>query len=103
MDEESKQEILKVLKKEKSKQQGIFNKHAPKAINPSSEGYEEALKAFNEADRKIKDLDKSIAYLITEETYEPTIFDKIVEIVDKIIVNDDDWKDQDSATTGVRG
>ena len=102
MDEESKQEILKILRKEKSKQQGIFNKHDPKAINPSSSGYDEALTAFNEADRKIKDLDQKIAYLITEETYEPTILDKIVEIVDKLIIDDDDWKNKDSATTGVR-
>ncbi|MCK5265242.1 MAG: hypothetical protein KAR03_06510 [Candidatus Thorarchaeota archaeon] len=102
MDEESKQEILKVLKKELSKQQGIFNKHAPKAINPTSEGYGEALTAFNEADRKIKDLDKSIAYLITEETYEPSLIDKIFEIVDDII-GDDDIKDKPSGTPGVRG
>ena len=100
MDEESKQEILKVLKKEKSKQQGIFNKHAPKAINPSSEGYDEALTAFNEADRKIKELDKQIAYLITEETYEPTIFDKIVKVVDKLIKDDSPGT---GTTTGVRG
>ncbi len=102
MDAESKQEVLKVLKKEKSRQQGIFNKHAPKAINPTSEGYGEALKAFNEADRKIKDLDKSIAYLITEETYEPSIIDTIFEIVDDII-GDDDIKDKISGTSGVRG
>jgi hypothetical protein len=103
MDEESKQEILKVLRKERSRQQGIYNKHAPTAINPSSKGYEEALRAFNEADWKIKDIDKKIAYLITEEEYEPTILDKIVQIVDKLIIDDDDSKNKDSATTGVRG
>ena len=101
MDEESKQEVLKVLKKEKSTQQGIFNKHAPKAINPNSTGSEEAPKAFNDADRKIKDLDKQIAYLITEDTYEPSIIDRIVEVFDKI-VKDDDGKGK-GADLGVRG
>ncbi|MHA1136422.1 MAG: hypothetical protein ACTSSE_08050 [Candidatus Thorarchaeota archaeon] len=102
MDEESKQEILKVLKKELSKQKGIFNKHAPIAINPNAKGYEEAKAAFNKADWAIKDLEKQIAYLITEKTYEPSIIDRIVEVVDDII-GDDDIKDQSSATSGVRG
>jgi len=45
---------------------------------------ETAFVAFNEADRKIKDLQKSLAYIITEEAYEPTVLDKIKEIADKI-------------------
>ena len=40
--------------------------------------------------------------LLTEETYEPSILDKLRNIVDKIIKDDNDWKDQTSATTGVR-
>ena len=101
MDEESKQEILKVLKKELSKQQGIFNKHAPKAINPNSSGYEEALTAFNKADWAIKDIQKQIAYLLTEETYEPSVIDKIVEVFDKLTGDDNDQGK--GADLGVRG
>lgn len=100
MDEESKQEILKVLKKELSRQQGIFNKYAPIAINPNAKGYEEAKAAFNKADWAIKDLYKQIAYLTTEEKYEPSILDKIKEIADKLL-KDDDPGPLDSV--GVRG
>ena len=99
MDEESKQELLKVLKKELSRQKGIFNKHAPIAINPTAKGYSEALTAFNKADRAIKDLEKQIAYLITEKTYEPSIIDKIKYIADKLTGDDDPGT---SSTTGVR-
>ncbi len=100
MDDESKQEILKILKKELSKQQGIFNKYAPIAINPNAKGYKEALSAFNKADWAIKDIQKQIAYLITEETYEPSIIDKIKEVVDKLVGDDDPGV---GTTTGVRG
>ena len=100
MDEESKQEILKVLKKELSKQQGIFNKYAPIAINPNAKGYGEALTAFNKADWAIKDIQKQIAYLITEEKYEPSIIDKIIKVVDKLLIDDDPGP---SSSTGVRG
>ena len=100
MDEESKQELLKVLNKELSKQKGIFNKHAPIAINPTAKGYSEALTAFNKADRAIKDLEKQIAYLITEKTYEPSIIDKIKDIADKLTGDDGPGT---SSTTGVRG
>ncbi|MCK4567700.1 MAG: hypothetical protein KAU48_10355 [Candidatus Thorarchaeota archaeon] len=100
MDEESKQEILRVLNKELSRQQGIFNKHAPIAINPNAKGYDEVKAAFNKADWAIKDLYKQIAYLKTEETYEPSIIDKIKEVVDKLTGDDDPGV---STTTGVRG
>ena len=100
MDEESKQELLKVLKKELSKQKGIFNKHAPIAINPNAKGYSEALTAFNKADWAIKDLEKQIAYLTTEQTYEPSIIDKIMEVADKLVGDDDPGT---SSTSGVRG
>ena len=101
MDEESKQEILKVLKKELSKQQGIFNKHAPIAINPNAKGYGEALTAFNKADWAIKEIQKQIAYLLTEETYEPSVIDKIVEVFDKLTGDDNDQGK--GADLGVRG
>jgi len=84
MDAESKKQILEILNRELSRQQGIFNTNAPKAINPTSVGYEAAFVAFNEADRKVKDLQKSLAYIITEEAYEPTILNQIKEIADKI-------------------
>jgi len=100
MVDESTQEILKVLNKELSKQKGIFNKHAPIAINPTAKGYGEAKAAFNKADWAIKDLEKQIAYLITEDTYEPTIFDKIKEVADKLTGDDGPGT---SSTTGVRG
>ena len=100
MDEESKKEILEILNKELGRQQWIFNTNAPKAINPNSEGYDEALTAFNEADRKIKDLQQKIAYIITEKAYEPSILDKIKEIADKLIKDDDPGT---GTTTGVRG
>lgn len=102
MDEESKQELLKVLNKELSRQKGIFNKHAPIAINPNAKGYGEAKAAFNKADWAIKDLEKQIAYLTCEEKYEPSIIDKIIRIADKIIGDDDDHQDQ-GASLGVRG
>ncbi|MGY5860114.1 MAG: hypothetical protein RTU63_12150 [Candidatus Thorarchaeota archaeon] len=84
MDADSKKQLLEILNKELGKQQGIFNRHAPKAINPTSIGYEAAFFAFNEADRKVKDLQKMLAYIITEDTYEPTILDQIKESADKI-------------------
>jgi len=83
MVDESTQEILKVLNKELSKQKGIFNKHAPIAINPTAKGYGEAKAAFNKADWAI-----------------PTIFDKIKEVADKLTGDDGPGT---SSTTGVRG
>ncbi len=100
MDEESKQEILKVLNKELGRQKWIFNKHVPIAINPNAKGYSEALTAFNKADWAIKDLNKQIAYLVCEETYEPSILDKIMAVVDKLTGDDDPGT---GTTTGVRG
>lgn len=100
MVDESTQEILKVLNKELGKQKGIFKKHAPIAINPTAKGYGEALTAFNKADAAIKSLEQQIAYLLTEDTYEPTIFDKIKDIADKLTGDDDPGT---SSTTGVRG
>jgi len=84
MDADSKKQILEILNRELGRQQGIFNTNAPKAINPTSTGYEGALMAFNEADRKVKDIQWKIAYIITEEEYNPTILDQIKEIADKI-------------------
>lgn len=102
MDEGFKKEILEVLNKELSKQKGIFNKHAPRVIHPNSKGYDEARKAFDAADRKIKSLEHEIAYITCEEVYEPTIIDRIVDIVDKIVKDDNDTPDQ-GADLGVRG
>ena len=61
-----------------------------------------AKRAFDHANRRVRELEDRIAWLLTEETYEPTILDKIINIVDKIITDDDEWKDQSSVTTGVR-
>lgn len=81
-----------------------MNKHAPRAINPdNSEEYKNAKRGFDAAYKNIQDIEKQIAYLLTAETYEPPILDKILNIVDKIISDDDDWKDQSSAYSGFRG
>lgn len=103
MDEESKQEILRILSAEQSKQKAIMNKHSGRAMNPDgSEEYKIAKKAFDNAYRRVKDLGDRISWLLTEETYEPSILDKILNIVDKIIKDDDDWKDR-GAAGGIRG
>ena len=94
-----KEEIIRVLRDEANRQRGIFNKHAPQAIHPDCS--DEIKSAFNKADRRIKELDKEIARLITGgEPYEPTIFDKMFDYIDKL-TGDDEPKD--SVTTGVRG
>ena len=104
MDEESKQEILRILNAELSKQKAIMQKYSGRVINPdNSEEYKLAKRAFDAAYKSITELDQRISYLITEETYEPSILDKILNIVDKIIKDDDDQKDQSSVATGVRG
>ncbi len=103
MDEESKQEIIRILGAELSKQKAIMDKHSARAINPDgSKEYEQAKEAFDNAHRQIRELEDKIAYLQTSEKYEPTIIDRILNIVDKLIKDDDDWKNQTSATTGVR-
>ena len=104
MDEESKQEILRILNEELHKQKQIFQKHTPIAINPANTPeYDIAKRAFDHANQRVRELEDRIAWLLTEETYEPTILDKILNIVDKIIKDDDEWKDQSSVVTGTRG
>lgn len=104
MDEESKQEILRILNEELHKQKAIFHKHAPIAVNPANtEEYDIAKRAFDHANHRVRELEDRIAWLMTEETYEPSILDKILNIVDKILKDDDEWKDQSSVVTGVRG
>jgi hypothetical protein len=102
MDQESRDGMIEELNAAKREQQGIFNKHAPRAINPdNSEAYTIAKKAFDKADRAIKAIDKEIAKLTLYETYDPTVFEKIMNKLGKLGKGDD--KDQDSATPGVRG
>ena len=102
MDQETRDRMIKELNAAKREQQGIFNKYAPRAINPdNSEAYTIAKTAFDKADRMIKAIDKEIARLTLYETHDPTVFDKIMDKLDKLVKSDD--KDQDSATTGVRG
>jgi len=104
MDDESKHEILRILNEELAKQKAIMQKHSGRTINPdNSEEYKLAKCAFDNAYRRIGELEDRIAWLLTEETYEPSILDKILNIVDKIIKDDDEWKDQSSVVTGVRG
>ena len=102
MDQETRDRMIKELNAAKREQQGIFNKYAPRAINPdNSEAYTIAKTAFDKADRMIKAIDNEIARLTLYETHDPTVFDKIMDKLDKLVKSDD--KDQDSATTGVRG
>ncbi|TFG32284.1 hypothetical protein EU528_03870 [Candidatus Thorarchaeota archaeon] len=103
MDEESKQEVLRILGQELSRQKAIMQKHSGRTINPdNSDEYKLAKKAFDHAYHQVRDLEDRIAWLQTEETYEPSILDKILNIVDKIIKDDDDWKER-GAAGGVRG
>ena len=102
MDQETRDRMIKELNAAKREQQGIFNKHAPRAINPdNSDAYTIAKAAFDKADRMIKAIDKEIARLTLYETHDPTVFDKIMNKLGKLVKSD--GKDQDSATTGVRG
>ena len=102
MDHESKKEILRILNAELRRQKAIFNKHAPKVIFPNnSPEYDAAKKAFDNADWQIKDITKQIAYITCEETYEPTVIDKIFEYVKKLGKDGSD-KGKD-ADIGVRG
>jgi hypothetical protein len=67
---------IKLLGKEIEKQKRIFRKHMGKAINPDgSEEYRDAKSKFDAADRKIKDLDKELARLVTDgEPLDPVEF-----------------------------
>ena len=61
----SKKTRLEQLRREWKKQKGIFNKYAGRAINPDgSEGYWEAKAKFDDADRRIKEIEKEIAHLL---------------------------------------
>jgi len=102
MDQETRDRMIKELNAALREQTGIFNKHAPRAINPdNSEAYTIAKKAFDQADRMIKAINKEIARLTLYETHDPTVFDEIMDKLGKLIKSDD--IDQDSVTTGVRG
>ncbi|MHA1961213.1 MAG: hypothetical protein ACW99U_13380 [Candidatus Thorarchaeota archaeon] len=97
-----KEELVKMLNAELSKQKAIFEKNAGRAINPDgSEEYWAAKAAFDSADRKIKSLEKELARILTdEEAYDPSIWDRIGHYFDKL-VGDDEPKD--SVASGVRG
>ncbi|MHA1480886.1 MAG: hypothetical protein ACTSQZ_05645 [Candidatus Thorarchaeota archaeon] len=61
-----KSQQIKKLGQELSKQKGIFQKHAGRAINPDgSDAYWAAKGKFDAADRKIKEIEKEIAHLLT--------------------------------------
>ncbi len=98
----NKEDLIAMLGEELSKQKAIFQKHQGRVINPdNSPEYETAKKAFDDADRKIKSLEKEIAKLLTEEeAYDPTVWDKIGDYWDKL-TGDDEPKD--SSSTGLRG
>jgi len=75
-----KERQIKLLRAGLAAQQAIFNKHAPRAINPdNSKAYTIAKKAFDLADRRIKEINKELARLICEESpkiHPPSIFDE---------------------------
>ena len=55
---------IKKLHEEIAKQKEIFLKHAPRAINPDgSDEYKAAKKAFDAADRRIKEIEKELVQL----------------------------------------
>ncbi len=95
--------ILEMLKAELAKESAIFQKYAPLVINPSNDpSYTEAKENFDAADRRIKAIEKEIAYI--QEAMEPdyqSILDRLGIIWDKLTGDDDEPKD--SATPGVRG
>ncbi len=99
----TKEDLIAMLSDELAKQRAIFQKYQGRVINPdNSPEYEEAKKAFDAADRKIKSLDKELARLITEEeAYDPSIWDTIQHYWKKL--TGDDEIPKDSVATGVRG
>ena len=55
---------IEELHQEMAKQKEIFLKHAPRAINPDgSDEYKAAKKAFDAADRRIKEIEKELVQL----------------------------------------
>jgi hypothetical protein len=65
----AKDRTIAILSKELEKQKAIFRKHMGRAINPDgSDEYKEAKTEFDAADRKIKELDKEIARIVTGGT-----------------------------------
>jgi len=75
-----KERQIKLLRAGLAKQQAIFNKHAPRAICPdNSKEYTIAIKAFNLADRRIKEINRELARLICEESskiHPPSIYEE---------------------------
>jgi hypothetical protein len=98
--DEDKQETLDMLKRWLAEERAIFDKYKGRVINPdNTEGYAAAKKAFDRADRNIKEIEKEIAALLTAEKVEPSFLDEIMDKVKKL-VSDDEPKD--SVVTGVR-
>ena len=64
---------IKKLGRELGKQKAIFKKNAGRAINPDgSEAYWKAKKAFDAADRRIKEIEKELARLhLSKSTQSP--------------------------------
>ena len=57
---------IKILNMELARQNAIFRKYMGRAINPNnSDEYKEAKTKFDAADRRIKELDKELARLVT--------------------------------------
>ena len=104
MAEVERQRQIEALQEGLKRQKAIFNKYAGRVINPdNSEEYQEAKKKFDEADRRIKAIEKELARLIAgeePEIYEPSIFEKMFHYLGKLGKDDDD---KDSVALGVRG
>ncbi len=99
----TKEDLIAMLGRELGKQKAIFKENAYRGTNPDgSDEYWEAKAKFDAADRKIKSLEKELAYLTCEEeAYDPTVWDKIGEYWKKLTGDDD--LPEDSVATGVRG
>ncbi len=101
MDEHTKW-ALDMLNEMLNEQKAIFNKYAPRVINPDgSDEYNEAKKIFDAADKAIKALDKEIAELIlASEAPEPSFLDELVDKFKKLLKSDEVGS---SGHSGVRG
>jgi len=99
----NKEDLIAMLGKERARQHKIFTENMGRGTNPDgSDAYWEAKKKFDDADRKLKAIEKELARLQTEEeAYDPTIWDKIGGYWKKLTGDDDLPKD--SVSTGVRG
>ncbi|MHA1636504.1 MAG: hypothetical protein ACTSUB_00670 [Candidatus Thorarchaeota archaeon] len=101
---EDRQRMIAELEKIWKHQNGLAAKYGKLCIHPDdSEEYRMNKTLFDAASHLAAQTEAEKARLILGESKSPSIFDKLLQKMDKLIKDEDDWKKRRTDVLGVRG